>query len=205
MSTRWTRVARGSLAAVFSTFVAAFSHAIAGGTAPSIAAVSLAIAFSTMICVALAGRGLSYWRIGASVAVSQVFFHTLFSLIATPAAQTAATARPAHSGHDMAAMFAPAGPGASGALAVTVDIAMVAGHVFAAVATFAAIVWGERAVRGLLAAAVLRSSRLVALLLPAPTFVPRAVRVGRVHRIDAPAALEVLRASLWHRGPPLFA
>jgi hypothetical protein len=205
MSTRWTRVARGTLAAGFSTFVAAFSHAAAGGSAPSIAALSLALAFSTMICVALAGRGLSYWRIGASVAVSQVFFHTLFSLIATPAAQTVGTARGAHSGHDMAAMFAPSGPAASSALAITVDVAMVAGHVFAAVATFAAIIWGERAVRGLCAAAVLRATRLSALLLPAPTFAPRAIRVGRVHRIDAPAMLAVLRASLWHRGPPLFA
>ncbi|MBF4632895.1 hypothetical protein ITJ38_00590 [Agreia pratensis] len=205
MSTRWTRVARGTLAAGFSTFVAAFSHAAAGGSAPSIAALSLAIAFSTMICVALAGRGLSYWRIGASVAVSQVFFHTLFSLIATPAARTPGSAPAAHSGHDMAAMFAPTGPAASSALAIGIDVAMIAGHVFAAVVTFAAIVWGERAVRGLLAAALVRATRLSALLVPSPSFAPPAIRVGRVHRIDAPAMLEVLRASLWHRGPPLFA
>ncbi|SKA80941.1 hypothetical protein SAMN06295879_0260 [Agreia bicolorata] len=205
MSTRWTRVARGSLAAGFSTFVAAFSHALAGGTAPSVAALSLAIAFSTMICVALAGRGLSYWRIGASVAVSQVFFHTLFSLIATPAAHTVGARPAAHSGHDMAAMFAPTGPAASNGMAITIDVAMVAGHVLAAIATFAAIIWGERAVRGLLAAALLRTTRLASLLLPTPVFAPRAVRLGRVHRIDAPAMLEVLRASLWHRGPPLFA
>lgn len=210
MSTRWTRVARGSLAALLSTFVAAFSHAIAGGSAPSVAALSLAIAFSTMICVALAGRGLSYWRIGASVAVSQVFFHTLFSLIATPAAQASGAAPASHTGHDMAAMLIPTGPTASGASApgisaITVDVAMISGHVLAAVATFAAIVWGERAVRGMLCSALLRVSRFAALLLPTPVFAPRAVRLGSVRRIDAPAVLEVLRASLWHRGPPLAA
>ena len=53
MSTRWTRVARGTLAAGLSTFVAAFSHAAAGGSAPSIAALSLAIAFSILGVVVL--------------------------------------------------------------------------------------------------------------------------------------------------------
>ncbi|KQP56811.1 hypothetical protein [Agreia sp. Leaf283] len=205
MSARWTRVARGSLAAAFSTFVAAFSHAVSGGSAPGIAALSLAVAFSTLVCVALAGRGLSYWRIGASVAASQVFFHTLFSLIVEPAPTSPAAPATAHAGHDMAAMFLPTGAAASGGAAITVDVAMVTGHVLAAVATFAAIVWGERAVRGLLAAALVRATRLAALLLPAPVFAPRSVRLGRVARIDAPAALEVLRASVWHRGPPLAA
>ena len=200
MSARWTRVARGSLAAAFSTFVAAFSHAASGGSAPGVAALSLAVAFSTLVCVALAGRGLSYWRIGASVAVSQIFFHTLFSLIVEPAATSSAAPATAHAGHDMAAMFLPA---ASGGTAITVDVAMVTGHVLAAIATFAAIVWGERAARGLLAAALVRATRFAALLLPAPVFPPRAVRLGRVARIEAPAALEVLRASVWHRGPPL--
>jgi hypothetical protein len=204
MSTRWTRVARGSLAAVFSTFVAAFSHAAAGGSAPSIAALSLAVAFSTMTCVALAGRGLSYWRVGASVAVSQVFFHTLFSLISTTPTPSSAAHPSAHAGHDMSAMLLPSGAGASGA-AITVDVAMVAGHVLAAVVTFAALVWGERTLRGMASAALLRVSRFAALLLPTPVVAPRAERLGRVHRIDAPAVLEVLRASLWHRGPPLAA
>lgn len=205
MSARWTRVARGSLAAAFSTFVAAFSHAISGGSAPGVAALSLAVAFSTLVCVALAGRGLSYWRIGASVAVSQVFFHTLFSLIVEPAATSPATPTTAHAGHDMTAMFLPAGAAASGSAAITVDAAMVAGHVLAAVATFAAIAWGERAVRGLLAAALVRATRFAALFLPVPVFPSRVVRLSRVARIAAPAALEVLRASVWHRGPPLAA
>jgi hypothetical protein len=207
MSTRWTRVARGSLAALVSTFVAAFSHAVAGGTAPSVAAVSLAIAFSMIACIALAGRGLSYWRIGTSVAVSQVFFHTLFSLIATPSATsgTASSAHGAHAGHDMTAMLIPTAGEASGASAITLDVAMIAGHVLAAVATFAAIVWGERTVRGLMGAALLRVTRFSTLLVPTPVVARPAVRLGRVRRIDAPATLEVLRASVWHRGPPLAA
>jgi hypothetical protein len=208
MSTRWTRVARGTLAAVFSTFVAAFSHAIAGGNAPSVAALSLAVAFSTIACVALAGRGLSYWRVGASVAVSQVFFHTLFSLIATPSTQMSSVSSSAHAGHDMAAMLAPVGAAASGTAAsgtpvMAADIAMVAGHVLAAAVTFAAIVWGERTDRGMVSAALLHVARFAALVLPTPIVALRPVRLGPVRRVDAPAVLEVLRASLWHRGPPL--
>jgi hypothetical protein len=209
MSTRWTRVARGSLAALVSTFVAAFSHAVAGGNSPSVAAASLAIAFSTIACVALAGRGLSYWRIGVSVMVSQFFFHTLFSLIATPPAQASGaahgTASGAHGAHDMAAMLAPAPGAASGASAIGVDVAMVASHVLAAAVTFAAIAWGERAIRGTMSATLLRVTRFSALLVPTIVVPGRAPRLGRVRRIDAPAMLEVLRASVWHRGPPLAA
>jgi hypothetical protein len=105
----------------------------------------------------------------------------------------------------MTAMLTPFSGAASGASAITLDVAMVAGHVLAAVATFAAIAWGERAVRGLLSAALLRVTRFSALLAATPVVVRPAVRLGRVRRIDAPAMLEVLRASVWHRGPPLSA
>jgi hypothetical protein len=203
VSTRWIRVARGTLAALLSTFVAAFSHAAAGGAAPSGAALSLAIAFSTIVCVALAGRRLSYWRIGASVTASQVFFHTLFSLIGTPTADVRGTAAGAHHTHDMAAMLQPTADGAAGAGAIALDVVMISGHLIAAVVTFAAIVWGERAVRGTLGTALLRLGRFAALL-PAPVFVSRPVRLGSVLRVDAPAVLELLLASLWHRGPPAF-
>jgi hypothetical protein len=200
VNARTTRVTRGLLAASISTFIAAFSHAVAGGGAPSVAALSLAVAFSSIVCVALAGRGLSLWRIGASVAASQIFFHTLFSVIATPAGQSATRAS-AHTGHDMTAMFSPGGTTTD----VTVDAAMLAGHVIAAVVTFAAIVWGERAVRGLATTASLHLSCLASLLLPAPSFVPAPLRPGRIFRIEAPAPLERLLASLWHRGPPVLA
>jgi hypothetical protein len=200
VNARWTRVVRGLLAASMSTFVAAFSHAVSGGGAPSVAALSLAVAFSSIVCVALAGRGLSLWRIGASVAASQILFHTLFSLIAAPTARATATAG-AHSGHDMTAMFSPG----SAASDVSIDAAMLAGHIVAAVVTFAAIVWGERAARGLATTAALQLSRLVSLLLPAHSFVRAPLRPGRIFRIEAPAPLERLLASLWHRGPPALA
>jgi hypothetical protein len=204
VSTRWTRVARGTLAALLSTFVAAFSHTAAGGSPPSSAALSLAVAFSTIVCVALAGRRLSYWRIGLSVAASQLFFHTLFSLIATPATDVRGAATGAHGAHDMAAMLQPTTGGSPSVGAIAVDVVMVSGHLMAAVVTFAAIVWGERAVRGALGTALLRLGRFAALL-PAPIFVARPVRLGSVRRVDAPAVLELLLASLWHRGPPALA
>jgi hypothetical protein len=60
-------------------------------------------------------------------------------------------------------------------------------------------------VRGLATTASLHLSRLASLLLPAPSFVPAPLRPGRIFRIEAPAPLERLLASLWHRGPPVLA
>ena len=84
MGTRWARFVRGWLAAGFATFVAAFSHVLAGGLMPGVFAVVASLALSAMVCVALAGKTLSLPRLGVSIAVSQALFHYIFSSHGVP-------------------------------------------------------------------------------------------------------------------------
>ena len=99
MATRWARFARGWLAASFATLIAAASHAAAGGIAPNLVSVALALAFSGVACIALTGRSLSLVRTSLAVGGSQLAFHLLFSSLggATGAAGVAGGA------HDHAA------------------------------------------------------------------------------------------------------
>src|ERR1700712_934267 len=86
MHTRWARVARGCAAAAFATFVAAFSHSLAGGSVPTAFGLFVSLMLSAMVCTLLRGRTLSLWRLAASVGVSQFLFHALFSDLGTPVA-----------------------------------------------------------------------------------------------------------------------
>ncbi|GGF13162.1 hypothetical protein GCM10011399_03830 [Subtercola lobariae] len=80
MSSRWARVLRGLTAAFVAVFVAGFSHVVGGGEAPGTVGVALALAFSAVVCVALAGKTLSLVRLAIAVAFSQLAFHLLFSV-----------------------------------------------------------------------------------------------------------------------------
>lgn len=77
---RSTNAWRGLVAATFSTFVALFSHVIAGGAMPGVLGVVVPLVLSTTVCVLLAGRRLSLVRLSISVTISQFLFHTLFVL-----------------------------------------------------------------------------------------------------------------------------
>jgi hypothetical protein len=81
MNTRWARFARGWIAAIVSLFVAACSHALAGGALPATAGLALCLAFSGAVCVLLAGKTLSLARLSIAVGLSQLPFHGLFSLL----------------------------------------------------------------------------------------------------------------------------
>src|SRR5690554_5818533 len=103
MTTRWARVLRGQVVAVCATFTAAFSHGAADGAHPPLAAIALALAFSSIVCVFLAAARLSRLRLAASVAVSQLLYHGLFSLFGVAAASTGTMS----SGHHGSVVFAP--------------------------------------------------------------------------------------------------
>lgn len=77
---RWSRVGRGFGVASFSVFVAAMSHIVAGGHAPGILGIVLAVVFSTLAATAAIGRRLSMVRLVVSVAFSQAALHLLFSM-----------------------------------------------------------------------------------------------------------------------------
>ncbi len=209
MSSRWGRFVRGWLTASFAVFVAAFSHVAAGGAAPAPVSLALALAFSGMVCVALAGKSLSLWRSSVSVAFSQIVFHALFGL-GGGASSPILTAHGHHgpvsistvsgtvSGSALDAMGMPLA-GSSGA-----DAWMWAAHGVAAVLTILALHRGERAVRLLLD---LTASGLAGVLRWSGDLVPVFIRALRSSPAAAdayvPSGFGFLRSSLSRRGPPI--
>ena len=183
MDSRWARVARGTAAAGIATFVAAFSHWLAGGVAPSLFGVGASLVISVMVCTMLAGRTLSTARLAISIGFSQLLFHALFSGLGTPVAVA----------HDMGAMDATlphlhAAP------------TMWLAHAVAALVTVIAFRFGERAFWGVAGTARLFLARLLVVVAPALN-APRPVVA--VERRYVPRDLTLLLSSMRHRGPPV--
>lgn len=189
MDSRGARVARGGIAAAVATFVAAFSHTLAGGVGPSVFGLGASLVISVAVCTVLAGRTLSIARLTASVAVSQLLFHSLFSGLGAPvvASQNMAS-------HDMAAMVVDA------PTHLHAEPEMWAAHSVAALVTVLALRFGERAFWGLADTARLLLARL--LFAPVLLFVaPRTPRAA--DRRFLPRDLALLLSPMRHRGPPL--
>ncbi|WP_407319444.1 hypothetical protein UQW22_03420 [Isoptericola halotolerans] len=105
------RLLRGGLAASSATLVALVCHLAGGGQMPGWPGIVLPLVFSLQVCTALAGRGLSLWRLSASVAVSQLLFHLLFVLGTTPAGRAPAAAdMHGHAAHGQGVLSAATGP-----------------------------------------------------------------------------------------------
>lgn len=190
MTPRHVRALRGAIAAWIATLVAATAHTLAGGGAPSPGLVAATGILATPFAVALIGRRLSAWRVGATVLAAQAFFHVAFAVTAgtDPAAPTAL-----HAHHGLAA------GGGTLAAAIVPDAPMLAGHVLAAVATVVTLFSGERMLR-----ALGRGIRSVFSRLRAVTPPLRATRlVAAPSRIARAAAIVVL-SDLSRRGPPSF-
>ena len=183
MDSRWARVARGGAAAAFATFVAALSHALSGGAAPSPFGVAVSLLISAMVCTMLTGRTLSLWRLAVSVGLSQVLFHALFSGLGTPAPVA----------HHMSAMDAVAPHLHAGPT-------MWSAHALAALLTVVAFRFGEQAFWGVADTARLLFARLLPITIPAPP-VRRPLVV--VERRFVPRDLSLLLSPMRHRGPPV--
>lgn len=203
MQTRWARLARGSVTALFSVFVAALSHLVAGGGLAGVSGTALAIAFAIPVSVALTGATLSLGRLTAAVFASQAMFHALFSVggtfgdTATVAHSAGATA---HHAVEVAA------PILSHSTASHSGWVMLAAHIVAAVITVIALRRGEVQFWSLLTIAVgclvstlthTPGQRVVALDSRAST-IPAAQTVRH-------SPLTVVIGRMRHRGPPLFA
>jgi hypothetical protein len=194
--TRWARVVRGLAAAFVSTSVAAFSHLVAGGPLPGAAGMALCLAFCAIVCIALTGKRMSRLRLAASVATSQLMFHGLFSLLVAPEASGAVTA-----GHNHGFVAVPLAAVPTAAQATHGGLGMLAGHLAAAVVTFLALSYGERAVWALFALGRLVIVRLLTARMPEPVSTwlsPVALRVLSL----LPRASRVLLSPMRHRGPP---
>lgn len=221
-NSRWARFTRGWFVAAFSVFVAALSHSFAGGATPSWLAVALALAFASMLSIALSGRSRPASARGTgragiagtvlSVAGSQLIFHGLFSLLGTPvgaAAATPAAALGTHAGHQLspaqiATQLAALSPqGGSLLPSAHHDAWMLLGHTIAGLLTIAAVLRGEQALRGLAGTAGLALRGLALrpiVIVPIPDVAPPRPLVNTAW---IPRPLDVVHAALRHRGPPL--
>jgi hypothetical protein len=184
MHSRGARLARGVVAAAFATFVAALSHTAAGGLAPSAFGVAASFVLASAASVLLAGRSLSLGRLAASVAISQLLFHGIFSAVGSP------TAVAHEHGAAMAVVDATALPEHG---------QMVLAHLAAGVATLVALRFGERAFWGLADTALLLFARLLPVAVPARPALPRLTPAPRV----AAPRIHLLLSTMRHRGPPM--
>jgi len=195
---RAVRTARGAFGAGAATLIAAASHALAGGAITWFAIVATALV-ALPLCVALAGRVGSLWRLALAIAAAQFLYHWSFAGIGAASAGQGGPA-PLHAHH--LGLGAASALGSTLSAAPTVDAAMWIGHALAALATIALLHRGERAFLSLIH--LVRRAILPALHAPAPAAAPRVPRVRSeagaplLDRLCTPAAIT-------HRGPPAAA
>lgn len=198
---RATRTVRGVIGASIATVLAAASHSLGGGEISFIAVLTTTI-FVLPLCVALAGRIGSIWRLGVAVTVSQFFYHWIFAGmgagIATALSTSGGSFAASHASH-LARLehFVPAIAEAGAA-----DLTMWIMHACAAAVTITALGRGERAVLSLL--------RLVRQALPLrPVFTLPVLPTRRaLPVVTAPARTRADFLScmpLTRRGPPVAA
>lgn len=201
MKSRATRAARGVGGAIVITLLAAVSHSFAGGMA-SIGTVICAAILTSPLCVLLAGRLASAWRLTLAVGVSQLFYHWLFvNFTLTPA--TFFAPLHTHTHHFAGGMLHG---GAAGNLAAHASHAdsplMWLLHALAAVCTVLILLHGDRAVLRLgeqLAAVAFTLWRI-----PARAFQLPGVSIRPRQIFRQPFALQIFAsARITHRGPPV--
>src|SRR5699024_10673946 len=197
------------------TFVALASHIIGGGSMPSLWGIIVPLALSTLVCVLLAGRKLSLWRLSASVVASQALFHQLFTVftpLASAPGPTSAVEKHAH--HHARATSSMAGVGigsgdptdpamSSGAHAHG-SLPMLLAHLAAAVLTIVLIYWAE----ALPAKLCEFGRRIIRALLPVfsrPRAVPEGPRPTVIIRLEQPRRPGIVRSPVLRRGPPAHA
>ena len=212
MSARWARVARGWSLAAFATFVAALSHTLAGGDPPGLLAIAVSMAFSGLLCIAVAGRKDSLWRVIASVAAAQAVLHLLFSL---GMSSTGSSAAPRPTG--AASHHAPAVPSATSLNASTEGLLaahsavhfaawMILAHLVAAVITIVAVRHGDRAMK-LIGRVISLQLRALTHVAETPVLPPDGDSASRMPApvLTLSRELALVLSSLRYRGPPLDA
>jgi hypothetical protein len=189
---RHLRTLRGAAAAWVATVVAATSHTLAGGGAPSPALVGVIGVLAWPVGIALVGRRLSPWRVGSAVLAAQVLFHAAFAMTSgTVPTGTQHTAAAAHAHH--AALFT----GAATSAAFSFDAPMIAGHILAAALTVVGLYLGERMLQ-----ALGRGIRTLFARALAPRAASLDVVRGVLPALPAVSPPGVVLSDLSRRGPP---
>lgn len=203
-TSRPVRALRGTAGSLIAALFAAASHALAGGSITWLSVVVTAV-LALPLCVLLAGRIASLWRLTVAVGGAQFLYHWIFSGVgASTGGMTDPAAVSPHAAHlGVLQAFTPA-TSAAGAQAGT---AMWLSHALAAAITIALIYRGERAFVALL--------QIVRRAVPLPSVMAARLTFELANvvlpRIAAAAPLTALRdrllsaAAITHRGPPLHA
>lgn len=190
---RAVRTARGSLGAAIATLFAAASHALAGGAITALALVATALV-ALPLCVALAGRAGSLWRLGLGVTASQFLYHWSFSELGVSAGGEAPVGG-AHTAHRALLAFSPELSASSAA-----DAWMWAAHAVAAALTIMLMHRGERAALGLIS--VLRRALISLPMRPVSEVRPAPRPAAVSHSIALLRERLTVLAAISHRGPP---
>lgn len=197
MTTRRAQVSRGLAAAALSTCVAALAHSVANGHAPSGVAVALSLAFSSLLCIAIAGRRFSWQTTTLSVLLSQLLFHGIFTLEPSSSQGTAAASlTPPHSATPIH-QIVPGGPSAPPVLHGD----MVLTHLAAAVITIFYLIWVQGTMTALGRTLRLRLGALLSLLgspLDAPHLPSNSATPGETR----PRGDRRMATTISYRGPP---
>lgn len=188
---RALRVGRGVAAAAVATFIATVSHASVGSQLPPALNVAVALCLAAPVCVLLAGRTASWWRLSLAVVLSQALFHGILTLDLRVDGAIAPV--PHHHG---AAVLLDAA--ATGPTHAAHSPWMWVAHAFAAAVTVLALGRGERAVRAI-ARFVVAALRI---LRPFRGLAPEADAVRTAPEpLLLTTAMTVL-SPMRHRGPP---
>lgn len=200
MTTRWARIARGTTAAVVSTFVAVFFHGIAGGPVPAATGLLVCVVFSALVCIALAGVTLSRIRLAISVVASQFLFHGLFIMFTGTGGAVGGTGGGhVHGAEALAAQLAALERGGASGY---VHSDMWLSHALAAAVTFVALRYGERSFWALLELGRLMAKAIVRGMPQRTPPVGRGVSLVDLVRSERPRTRKPLLSVLRHRGPP---
>jgi hypothetical protein len=191
---------------VFSFCVALIFHVLAGGPAPTAAATWLTLSLAVFVCVALAGRRLSLWRLSVSVTASQALFHWVFSSSANsvmPSASSSTSAVGMHQHHHLDAGSLPM-PVLESSGHSHMTASMAASHLIAAALTIAVLHWSETLLARLAQLGRLLWRVIVPLLLTV-RLVPRTRTLAHVQHEATFTSQQVPLSSASLRGPPVSA
>jgi hypothetical protein len=195
MYSRGARAVRGLTAGSAATVFAAGSHGMAGGHFASATGIVLAIAFSSLLGIALSGRSLSLIKLSVTVVFSQLGFHLVFSTIGA----SGATAMTVGGHHNSSVLFSAGSSMGS----MHADPAMWLAHAVAATVTIlvlrrgGAAFWGMRAIAAMLFTPLFRARQLV---ITTPQLA--AHRPPQTRRI-APTVVAQFLTFIDSRGPPV--
>ncbi|MGN7861766.1 hypothetical protein ACTJI8_14390 [Microbacterium sp. 22303] len=200
LGTRAGRTIRGLIAALVATFVASVSHSTADGAPAPLIGMVLALLFAAPVCIALAGRRLSWIRLSIAVGLSQIAFHGLLLIGVGSGSGSVAAGIGAHvHGAELANVLGSTAVDAGHTLHL--QPAMWVAHAIAALLTVLALGRGEQALRALLD---LSGWNLIARLLtaaPVPAHrIPTAPR-----RVTPTLRSRFVLTVVSRRGPPLAA